>query len=136
VSRPDPARRSAGPSVTGRAFILGAVGVTLLISLAVPVRTWFGQRAQVASLHTELEAAQQRVDELKIQAARWNDPSFVAAQARTRLRFVLPGEVGYVALGLPDDVAAAQAAQAPPAPWYSSLWSSLKQADQQVTPVG
>ena len=102
----------------------------------MPVRSWFGQRAQVASLHTELEAAQQRVAELKIQAERWNDPAFIAAEARTRLRFVLPGEVGYVALGLPDDVAAAQAAQAPPAPWYSSLWSSLNQADQQVTPVG
>ena len=116
--------------------MLGAVAITLLISLAVPVRTWFAQRAQVASLHAELEAAQKRVADLKVQAERWNDPAFVAAQARTRLRFVLPGEVGYVALGLPADVAAAQAAQGPAAPWYSSLWSSLQQADQQVTPVG
>jgi len=136
VSRPSPARPTSGPSVTGRAFVLGLVGVTMVISLAVPVRAWFGQRASLASLRSEVEAAQKRVADLKVQNQRWNDPSFIAAEARTRLHFVLPGEVGYVALGLPDDVAAAQATQPPPAPWFSSLWSSLRQADDLVTPVG
>lgn len=135
-SRPDPrpsaAVAAALPAVTGRAVILGLVIVTLLISLSVPVRAWFTQRAQLASLRDEVAAAQVRVEELKRQRAQWDDPTFIAAQARTRLHFVLPGEVGYVALGLPADVAAAQAVAPPPDPWYSSLWSSMQQADDHA----
>lgn len=136
MTRSDPARASGGPSATGRAVVLGLIAVTLLISLAVPVRGWFAQRAQLASLRVEVEAAQQQVAELRVQQQRWNDPTFIAAEARRRLHFVLPGEVGFVALGLPADVAAAQAVAPPPAPWYSSLWSSLQQADDLVTPTG
>ena len=123
---------AALPAVTGRAVVLGLVIVTLLISLSVPVRAWFTQRAQLASLRDEVAAAQVRVEELKRQRAQWDDPTFIAAQARTRLHFVLPGEVGYVALGLPADVAAAQAVAPPPDPWYSSLWSSMQQADDHA----
>ena len=131
-TRPSGAVAAALPAITGRAVILGLVAVTLLISLSVPVRAWFAQRAQLASLRAEVDAAQLRVAELSRERAQWDDPTFVAAQARTRLHFVLPGEVGYVALGLPADVAAQQAAAAPPAPWFSSMWSALQQADDHA----
>ena len=37
---------------------------------------------------------------LEQELADWEDPAFVIAQARSRLHFVFPGEVGYVATGL------------------------------------
>ena len=36
--------------------------------------------------------------DLQAAEARWDDPAYVEAQARARLHFVRPGEVGYVVL--------------------------------------
>jgi cell division protein FtsB len=125
--------RGAG-SFTGRAFVLALVAAALLVTLAVPVRTWFSQRAQIAALRADVSAAHDRVDSLQIQKQRWEDPAFVAAEARRRLHFVLPGEVGYVTLGADGGpVTAGAVPEQPPDPWYSSLWQTLQQADDHAT---
>ena len=99
------------------------------MALSVPVRSWFAQRAQIASLRADVESAQLRVADLQDQKQRWEDPSFIAAEARRRLHFVLPGEVGYVTLGTEQDVISAEAAAGPGEPWYSALWGGVRQAD-------
>lgn len=127
-----PGGRRTGPSITGRALILGLVVVTLAFALAVPVRAWFAQRAEIAELRAGVESARERVAALEDQKARWEDPAFVAAQARERLHFVLPGEVGFVALGL-DSVTGPSAAEAAASrPWYDSLWRSVQRADDKA----
>lgn len=113
--------------------MLTLVCVGLLFALAVPVRAWFAQRAEIASLRTDVEAAQVRVGELQIEKQRWADPAFVAAEARRRLHFVLPGEVGYVTLGSGSDQADAASQASAQGPWYSDLWGALKQADDYGT---
>ncbi|MBI1351953.1 MAG: septum formation initiator family protein [Actinomycetales bacterium] len=128
ASRPPEPRRSGG-SFTSRALILAVVIGTLLLALAVPVRSWFGQRAQIATLRADVEAAQQRVADLETQKQRWDDPNFVAAEARRRLHFVLPGEIGYVTLGTEQQVLAADGATGPGEPWYSALWGAVRAAD-------
>jgi cell division protein FtsB len=112
-----------------RAVVLVVVLACLLLAVAVPVRAWFSQRAQIAGLRADVEAAQARVTELEVTKERWQDPAFVAAQARARLHFVLPGEVGFVTLGV--ESAADQAAQtaADRGPWYQQLWGALAVAD-------
>ena len=129
-------RPTAGPSrasLTSRAVVLALVLATLVIALSMPARAWFSQRSQIATLRADVEAAQQRVADLQVQQERWSDPSFVAAEARKRLHFVLPGEVGYVTLGAP---AATSGAASDPAaaqgPWYSSLWGALQEADDHA----
>jgi len=125
-----PGRRSRG-SLTGRALVLALVVVTLFVALAVPVRTWFAQRAEIAQLRADVAATQERVEQLRIEQERWQDPAFVAAEARRRLHFVLPGEIGYVTLGAqasPEEAAALAAAAA--APWYATLWGAVRQADE------
>jgi cell division protein FtsB len=119
----------ARPSITGRAFLLALVLGGLLLALAVPVRGWIAQRAEIAGLRADVEAAQVRVAELQVQSERWQDPAFVAAEARRRLHFVLPGEVGYITLGsqAAQDEATRVADEAQP--WYSSLWSAVREAD-------
>jgi cell division protein FtsB len=122
-----------GGSFTGRALVLALVAATLLLTLAVPVRAWFAQRAEIAGLRADVASAQERVASLQIQKQRWDDPSFVAAEARRRLHFVLPGEIGFVTLGSKADLASAAADQAPTAPWYSSLWGALQEADDHAS---
>lgn len=126
-----PKGRRARASLTGRALILALVVVTLFVALAVPVRTWFAQRAEIAQLRADVAATRERVEELRIEQERWQDPAFVAAEARRRLHFVLPGEIGYVTLGAetsPEEEAALAAAAA--APWYATLWGAVRQADE------
>jgi cell division protein FtsB len=126
-------RRTRG-SLTGRALVLALVVVTLFVALAVPVRTWFAQRAEIAQLRADVSATRERVEELRIEQERWQDPAFVAAEARRRLHFVLPGEIGYVTLGVEasQEEAAALAAAAA-APWYATLWGAVRQADDPAT---
>lgn len=124
---------NAGPpsrgSFTRRAVVLALISAALMLTLAVPVRAWFAQRAQIAGLRADVDAAQERVTELQVERQRWADPAFVAAEARRRLHFVLPGEVGYVTLGSGTDEAAIAAAAAEP--WFTELWGALQQADDR-----
>ena len=125
---PRPSRRSG--SITGRALILAVVAVTLFFSLAVPVRQWFAQRAEIAQLRADVEAARDRVADLQLEKLRWDDPAFVAAEARRRLHFVLPGEVGYVALGTEKTEEEIAAEAAGEQPWYATLWGAVRAADE------
>ena len=92
------------------------------------MRAWFAQRAQIADLRADVDAAQARVSELQVEKQRWADPAFVAAEARRRLHFVLPGEVGYVTLGSGAEATAAADASAQE-PWYTELWGAMQLAD-------
>lgn len=124
-----PGSPRAGSSLTGRAFILGLVAVTLFLALAVPVRAWFAQRAEIATLRSGVESARERVAALEDEKQRWEDPSFVAAEARRRLHFVLPGEIGFVALGLETVTGQSEQEQAATRAWYDTLWRSVQKAD-------
>ena len=119
------------PALTGRAVLLLVVLAALALTLAIPVRAWLSQRADIAALEADVAAAQVRVADLQQQVDDWNDPAFVIAQARSRLHFVFPGEVGYVVLGSDDrPVAADPTPEGASDPWYSLLWDSTRQADQ------
>ena len=131
--------RAEGPPVvlgrssfTGRAIMLVLVIATLLVALSVPGRAWFAQRTQIATLRADVQTAEERVSDLQVQQERWGDPAFVAAEARRRLHFVLPGEVGYVTLGSKAAQAQTEVPGAASPPWYSSLWGALQEADDHA----
>jgi cell division protein FtsB len=126
-------RRPSGGSFTGRALILALVAGTLLLTLAVPVRSWFAQRAEIAGLRADVDAARERVAALEVQKERWDDPAFVAAEARRRLHFVLPGEVGFVTLGTDAALAGTDGDAGSDVPWQENLWGALQEADRGVT---
>lgn len=119
------------PALTGRAAILVLVLAALVVTLAIPVRAWLSQQSEIAALEADVAQARERVAGLEQELADWEDPAFVVAQARSRLHFVFPGEVGYVVLG-EDDRPIVPEAQQPTdqAPWYSRLWESTLQADR------
>jgi cell division protein FtsB len=120
--------------MTSRAVVLLLVLAALVTTLALPIREFLQQRSAIGALQSQLAIGQARVDALREQRQKWHDPSFLEAQARARLHFVYPGEIGYVVLS-PQDVKNARepdmaVQQRSVTPWYDTLWSSVQQADQ------
>jgi cell division protein FtsB len=133
---------SAPRGLSRRAAFLAALLLIVGIAIAPFLRDAVNQQARLASLEREVSDRQQRVDDLQQQLDRWNDPAFVKAQARQRLKFVMPGEVGYIVL---DEAVDEQAEQSPSRaavqevagsnrPWFGSLWESVREADQPDQP--
>lgn len=121
-----------GGSLTGRALIFVIALTLLVIALSVPVRNWLSQRAEVAALRADISASSERIAELETRLDRWADPAFIATQARARLQFVLPGEIGYVTIsdeGLPAESVLSDAVASEPQGWHSVMWESLQEAD-------
>ena len=107
--------------------MLVLVVVTLVVSAALPVREFFSQRGEIAELAAANAAASDRVAQLTAQRERLDDPDHIAAEARRRLHFVLPGETAYIVV--PPEPAA-EPDPAEDEPWYSQLWDSVGEADR------
>lgn len=136
--------------VSIRTLVLGVVVLVAFSMLFPTVRAYLGQRAALESLAVEVEATEQRQRDLEGELARWRDDAYVAAQARERLSFVLPGEVSYrvidpeVVVEAPDVDGTAPGAATPtgPAlpiggavtPWYATVWESVRVAGEAPLP--
>lgn len=121
---------------TARAVVLAMVLCAVVLTLAMPLRTYLSQRneaEQVAEQRAQLEEDVARLTRENEQA---DDPAHVRAQARERLQYVMPGETPYQ-VQLPG-------ATAPPVedltkpkhdndPWYTDLWRPI--AEPQPTPT-
>lgn len=131
VRAPDVAGSRPGASrgtSTRRFAVLAVVVCALVLTLAVPLRTYVAQRQELAATLARQEASRAEVTELTQQRAQLQDPAYVEAQARERLRFVKPGDTPYQ-VQLPDSVeratAPAAAGGARTDPWYSELWGTI-----------
>ncbi|MFZ0322910.1 MAG: septum formation initiator family protein [Actinomycetes bacterium] len=119
--------------MTSRAVVLLLVLAALVTTLAFPLREYIQQQSQIRALEQQVSITGERVTSLRHQRAQWQDPAFIEAQARDRLHFVFPGEIGYVVLS-PQDVREARkpviAKQQPVRQaWYDTFWSSVQAAD-------
>jgi cell division protein FtsB len=126
-----PTRRTGrfGRLSTGRIAVLVLVVVTLVVSAALPLREFLSQRGEIAELAAANAAAGERVEALAAERKRLDDPAHIAAEARRRLHFVLPGETAYIVI--PPEPAAEPDPDAD-SPWYSQLWDSVGDADRPV----
>ncbi len=77
--------------------VLGLI-VAALVVLAPQLKTLVEQRQQIARLEQQVKDAQDDLDDLDAEVARWSDPAYVEAQARDRLYYVYPGDVTYLLL--------------------------------------
>jgi cell division protein FtsB len=127
---PAPPRKSL---LTPRAAVLALVAAGLVASAALPMREYVNQRSDIAALESAQAAQRERVAELEAEKQRLQDPAYVAAEARRRLHFVLPGETAYVVLA-PEPGAVEEEAKGPEAPWYSQVWGSVEEADRPAPP--
>ena len=116
--------------LSNRALIVGIVLFVVEITLAPPIQNYFTQRAQINALKTQISDNQAMLDKAADELAQWDDPEFVASQARARLHFVFPGERQYIVVGNEEiennDQQTKVSGQLPVGiPWYSRLISSI-----------
>ncbi len=120
--------------VSGRSAMLILLAITAVLMLALPAREYLKQRSQIHSTAVTVADQTNRVASLQRQLEQWQNPDYIREQARRRLHFVLPGEVGYVVLGAgsgPSDVNNATPNDiGSKAPWYAQLWNSMRSADR------
>lgn len=106
----------------------------IVVALAVVVptlNTYVAQRQELSALQQEVAQQEQEVTELQSQVDRWEDPTFVAAQARERLLFAMPGETQYrltdtSGKDVPLTEQQQTAQQATQKDWFTTLWKSVE----------
>jgi cell division protein FtsB len=119
-----------GLSSTRRAAVLALVVCALALTVAVPLRNYVAQRQELAAVTKQQQALSAEVDELSKERARLSDPAEVAAQARTRLGYVMPGEVPYV-VQLPSGPGQGGLGEGGDGtPWYHQLWREVAEGSR------
>ena len=118
--------------VSGRNLAVATVLFVVAITLAPPLQRYFAQRAQINALRVQLHDSQATLDAATNELAKWNDPAYVASQARTRLHYIFPGEHQYIVLGATVEANSANksagiiSTDIPSGlPWYAKVISSI-----------
>ncbi len=116
-----------------RAAVLAAVVCVLTLTIAGPVRTYFAQRTEMDQLTASEAALRHQIADLEQKKGKLGDPAYIAAQARERLGFVMPGDIPFQVQLPPTSAVSPQpgAEAAKPAnnnPWYTSLWHTIADA--------
>ena len=119
-------------STSARWLVVVTVAFILAITLAPPLQDYFAQRAQINSLRAQVNDSNNALEKAREELAKWNDPEYVATQARQRLHFVFPGERQYIVLDAPKSEEEANGPIAPIStlipnglPWYGRLIASI-----------
>ncbi|MDH6226575.1 MULTISPECIES: FtsB family cell division protein [Streptomyces] len=130
VYRSQTRRQARRSRLTGRAALLALVLCTLIVALAYPTRQYVSQRAEIAELEEERDAARERVEELRDLKARWKDDAYAEQQIRKRLHHVRPGETGFTVRGAASARRPDAGRPAADRPWYAILWDDVDRADR------
>jgi cell division protein FtsB len=124
-----------GLSSTRRAAVLALVVCALALTVVVPLRNYVTQRQELAAVTAQQQALAAEVEELTRERTRLADPAEIAAQARSRLGYVRPGDVPYV-VQLPST---GRDAGADPAsdgiPWFRQLWREIEDGPAGTAPA-
>jgi cell division protein FtsB len=110
-----------------RAALLAALVCVLVLSVAVPLRNYLGQRAELAAVYEQQHILADKIAELARRRDLLADPANVETQARERLRYVRPGEAPYLVQLPPGTTVAGDTGGVPVSaqPWYGQLWKSI-----------
>ncbi|MER7955601.1 MULTISPECIES: FtsB family cell division protein [unclassified Streptomyces] len=129
VYRSQTRRQARRSRLTGRAAFLALVVCSLVVALAYPMRQYVSQRGEIAEQERQADDAAARVERLRDEKARLQDPAYVRRLAREHLHYVMPGETGFT-VNDPEAERARRAEQgAAEQPWYSDLWDGVDRAD-------
>ncbi len=108
----------------------------VLAFLLVPnLYDWWRQEQDYRDIRARVAAAEQRNANMREQLELWEDPEYIASQARARLGYVKPGETQYTVVDPGDDyldqaqVSAAEV-RGPARPWVQVVGILLREADE------
>ncbi|HVV18731.1 MAG TPA: septum formation initiator family protein [Pseudonocardiaceae bacterium] len=121
--------RAVGRLTTRRAALLALVVCALALSVAVPLHTYLSQRDDLQAQLQQQQALRTQESALEKRERQLSDPAQIEAEAKTRLRYVMPGEIPYdVQLpGSSPVPGQSHPAQQPgsASSWYQTLWNSI-----------
>ena len=113
--------------------MLGGVLAVLAVLLAPALRSYLAQQQQIDGLRISVREQEAQVSDLQKERAAWNDPAYVKAQARDRLKFVMPGEKAYTVIDPRPQVApttspakAAAGTARSDRSWFDDVWRSAQ----------
>jgi cell division protein FtsB len=122
--------------LTGRALVLGAVLILLVVILAAPLHRYLSSRSAVEQAQQQRRDNQRELTKVRGQLRQWSDPAYVEQQARSRLQYALPGDTVYVVVhpGQKSDIAGTAQqntapVRVPGGSWNQRLWGSVTAAD-------
>ena len=130
-------------SLTTRALALAVVILMLTISYANSLRIYFAQSHEVAATKAEIADREAQIGDLQTELNRWDDPAFVKLQARNRLGWVMPGEIGFTVVdadgkplggGSELNTGKKPTDDRAPESWYTRVWGSVETADKPAAP--
>jgi len=123
------------PQLTGRAMMIAAMALFLVVILAPALQTYLSRRSAVEASQQQQRELEEHITQLKAQNDLWDDPAYVERKARERLQYIRPGDTLYTVLnpdGTPRDGSTSSlpsTAKPPEAAWNAKLWSSVRTAD-------
>ena len=117
-----------------RVVTLAVVCLLAFVVVFTSLRAYLSQQAQYDAVVAKIKEASDTSTALENELAQWKDDTYVRAQVRERLGYVMPGDTSYVVVGA-DSVkqpgasgGATQGSQG--APWYQTLRESSQAAGQ------
>lgn len=108
-----------------------------VVVLAPVARNYVKQYNANADISEQIAEQQSKNESLRNELSRWEDDSYVIAQARERLTFVFPGETPYRVMGWdPEDLTSVGDIPMQPAavesskkvPWYEDVLGSIQRS--------
>jgi cell division protein FtsB len=127
---PQPPAGQARLTFTTRAAVLALSLCAVLLALAYPLKQYLAQRSQINSLAAQERATELRVQQLAATHAKAGDPAYIEQQARARLHYTFPGQLGYLPLRPPPATTKTPphtrlaVPTDPGRTWYDRLWRS------------
>ncbi len=87
-------------SFRGNLFMISVIGIIVfaVVSLSPTIQIWLNQRQEIADYKMQVAQAQADLKNMQVQRDRWDDPVYIRSQARSRLYYVLPGEVSFLVM--------------------------------------
>ncbi|WP_245569767.1 FtsB family cell division protein [Gordonia shandongensis] len=105
-----------------------AIVIFLMLTLAVPVRTYIAQRNEFSELQQSNAELRDEAQEYRNKLAQQNDPAYIEKEARARLGYVREGEKPVVVID-PSRDAQERAERAErkrnETPWYEQLMDAV-----------
>ena len=125
-----------------RIVTLAVVGLLAFVVVFTSLRAYLSQQAQYDAVVAKIKEASDTSTALEDELAQWKDDTYVRAQVRERLGYVMPGDTSYVVVGADSmkqtETGGGASAGSQDGPWYQKLRDSSRAAGQSgsTAPAG
>ena len=117
-----------------RVVTLAVVCLLAFVVVFTSLRAYLSQQAQYDAVVAKIKEASDTSTALENELAQWKDDTYVRAQVRERLGYVMPGDTSYVVVGADSmkqtETGGGASTGSQDGPWYQTLRESSQAAGQ------